>query len=207
MDHLNHICPNSEEKYGWNQINLNRALEFKECLDNCNFLDLDFAGPKFTWTNKRLVSSLILERLDRCFANPSWRMLYPEAIVTYLPRTFSDHYPVLIELLGRKTNFANKPFRFHAIWLLHPKFPKVVEEAWSGDRSLPSAISDFTIRVKKWNFEVFGNLFARKKRVLARLGGVQKAIACNISEDLLRLEKNLIEEHAMIMLQEEEFGP
>ena len=38
----------SEEKYGGNQINLNRALEFKECLDNCNFLDLGFAGLKFT---------------------------------------------------------------------------------------------------------------------------------------------------------------
>ena len=31
-----------------NQINLNRALEFKECLDDCNFLDLGFAGSKFT---------------------------------------------------------------------------------------------------------------------------------------------------------------
>ena len=38
----------SEEKFGGNQINLNRALEFKECLDNCNFLDLGFAGSKFT---------------------------------------------------------------------------------------------------------------------------------------------------------------
>ena len=78
----------SEEKFGGNQINLNKALEFKECLENCNFLDLGFAGPKFTWINKRPVTSLILERLDRCFANPSWRMLYPEAIVTHLPRTF-----------------------------------------------------------------------------------------------------------------------
>ena len=31
-----------------NQINLNRALEFKECLDDCNFLDLGFASLKFT---------------------------------------------------------------------------------------------------------------------------------------------------------------
>ena len=41
--------------------------------------------------------------------------------------------------------------------------------------------------------------------MLARLGGVQKAIACHPSEGLLRLEKALIEEHALIMLQEEEF--
>ena len=174
----------SEEKFGGNQINLNRALEFKECLDNCNFLDLGFAGSKFTWTNKRPITSLILERLDRCFANPSWRMLYPEAIVTHLPRTFLNHCPVLVELLSTRTNVTNKPFCFHSMWLLHPQFPKVVEEAW---------------------FEVFENLFARKRRMLARLGGIQKARACNPSEDLLRLEKLFIEEHALIMLQEEEF--
>ena len=29
-----------EDKFGGNQINLNRALEFKECLDSCNFVDL-----------------------------------------------------------------------------------------------------------------------------------------------------------------------
>ena len=33
----------------------------------------------------------------------------------------------------------------------------------------------------------------------------KKAIACNLSEALLKLEKLLIEEHALIMLQEEEF--
>ncbi|KAL4611139.1 hypothetical protein ACB092_08G102500, partial [Castanea dentata] len=91
------------------------------------------------------------------------------------------------------------------MWLLHPQFSKVVEEAWVRDKSLPLAIFYFTTRVKKWNFDVFGNLFARKKKVLARLDGVQKAIACNPSEGLLRLEKILIEEHALIMLQEEEF--
>ena len=37
-----------EEKFGGNPINLNRALEFKECLDSCNFLDLGFASPKYT---------------------------------------------------------------------------------------------------------------------------------------------------------------
>ena len=194
-----------EEKFGGNPINLNRALEFKECLDNCNFLDLGFAGPKYTWTNKRPVSSLILERIDRCFGNPSWRMLYPEATVTHLPRTFSDHCPVLIDLLGSKSESNNRPFRFHTMWLLHPQFPKVVEEAWAGERTLLPAISDFTVKVKKWNIAVFGNLFNRKRRVLARLGGAQKAIACHPSDDLLRLEKTLIEEHASIMLQEEEF--
>ncbi|XP_023926428.1 uncharacterized protein LOC112037832 [Quercus suber] len=89
-----------EDKFGRNQINLNKALEFKECLDSCNFVDLGFAGPKYTWSNKMQIS----ERLDRCFSNPIWRILYPEAVVTHLPRTFSDHHPVLIELWKPNAN-------------------------------------------------------------------------------------------------------
>ena len=183
---------NSEDKFGENQINLNRALEFKACLDNCSFLDLGFAGPKFTWTNKRPVTSLILERLDRCFANPSWRLLYIKALVTHLPRSFSDHCPVLIELMGKMPNCSNKPFRFHTMWLLHPQFPKVVEDAWSEGRTLSFAIANFSKKAQKW-------------RVLARLGGVQETIANNPSESLLKLEKQLIKEHALIMLQEKEY--
>ncbi|KAK4577430.1 hypothetical protein RGQ29_027791 [Quercus rubra] len=93
-----------DDKFGGNHVNLNRALEFKDCLDKCNVVDLGFAGPKFTWTNRRPILSLILERIDRCFANPVWCILYPEALVTHLPRTFSDHCPVLIELCRARVN-------------------------------------------------------------------------------------------------------
>ena len=62
----------SEDKFGGNRVNLNRALQFKECLDDCNMLDLGFVRPKYTWTNRRPISDLILKRIDRCFANASW---------------------------------------------------------------------------------------------------------------------------------------
>ena len=93
-----------EDKFGGNHVNMNRALEFKNCLDECNMLDLGFASPKYTWTNCRPISSMILERIDWCFANPVWRILFPEALVTHLPRTFSDHCPVLIELSRASAN-------------------------------------------------------------------------------------------------------
>ncbi|KAK9986163.1 hypothetical protein SO802_031114 [Lithocarpus litseifolius] len=93
-----------DDKFGGRHININRALEFKDCVDTYNFLDLGFSGPKFTWSNKRQVSNLILERIDRCFVNPVWRILYLEASVTHLPRIFSDHCPVLIELCKPVSN-------------------------------------------------------------------------------------------------------
>lgn len=87
-----------EDKLGGRRVNLNRALEFKDCLNACNLLDLGFSGPKFTWSNLRQITDLVLERIDRCFANFEWRVLFPEASVTHLPRVFSDHCSVLLEL-------------------------------------------------------------------------------------------------------------
>ena len=140
-----------ENKFGGNQVNLNRALEFKGCLDERNMLDLGFMGPKFTWTNRRSISNLILERIDRCFANSDWRLLYPKVIVTHLPRTFSDHCPVLIELCRATVNHVNKPFHFQMMWLLHQDFPRVVQQAWAENRILKEAILEFFVRTRRWN--------------------------------------------------------
>lgn len=194
-----------EDKFGGRSINLNKALDFKDCLDSCNLLDLGFSGPKYTWSNQRELTDLILEIIDRCFANPSWRILFPEASVTHLPRVFSDHYPILLELAKPPVEMRNKPFRFQSMWLMHPEFPGVVKESWDREPSLNNAISVFTRKAKDWNVNVFGNLFARKRRVLARLNGAQKVLAINPSDFLIQLEKNLIEEYDLIMLQEEEY--
>ena len=87
----------------------------------------------------------------------------------------------------------------------HPEFHEVVKRAWDRDLPLPIAIGNFTSKVKQWNHEVFGNLFVRKKRVLARLNGVQKAMSNNPNHFLIQLEKSITEEYAEIMQQEEEF--
>ena len=58
---------------------------------------------------------------------------------------------------------------------------------------------------KQWNRSVFGNIFARKKRVLARINGAQKALSNGPSHFLIQLEKSLIDEYNLIMQQEEEY--
>lgn len=49
----------NKDKYGGRVVSSSRSLEFKECLDSCNMIDLGFLGPRFTWTNKREVGVLI----------------------------------------------------------------------------------------------------------------------------------------------------
>ena len=64
---------------------------------------------------------------------------------------------------------------------------------------------DFVVRAKKWNCEVFENLSAKKRIILARLHGTQKALANNPNEFLLELEQQLISDYSLILIQEEKY--
>ncbi|GLT52016.1 hypothetical protein SLA2020_253800, partial [Shorea laevis] len=107
----------SNDKRGENPISQHKSRAFKTCLDYCNMIDLGFVGPKFTWSNKRPISQLIQARLDRAFANPSWNLLYPNAMVKHLPKTHSDHCPILLPVTSSPHHFGNRPFRFQSMWL------------------------------------------------------------------------------------------
>ena len=67
----------------------------------------------------------------------------------------------------------------------------MVRDAWSRGQSLENAVQTFTNSAKKWNKEVFGNFFSRRKKIEARLNGVQKAMANRPSDFLVELESNL----------------
>ena len=66
------------------------------------------------------------------------------------------------------------------------------------------AIDCFSRKASDWNKHHFGNIFGRKKRVLARLNGIQKALAENPSHSLVEMEKSLQTELNDILCQEEE---
>lgn len=80
------------DKFGGNAISISRALQFHECLNVCNMIDIGFAGPRFTWSNHRPLSQLVQERIDTVFVNPVWNNLHPEAAVLHLEKTLLDHY-------------------------------------------------------------------------------------------------------------------
>ena len=79
----------------------------------------------------------------------------------------------------------------------------VVDDVWwDGNGVYSLFVPIFVERIKVWNKNVFGNLFHRKRVVLARLEGAQRAIAINPNNFLLSLEKQLMEEYNSILDQE-----
>ena len=151
------------EKSGGNPIGQRRVRAILDCMNECHMMKLGFSEPKFTWTNKRELGGLIQCKLDRCWANPSWKASFPEANVTYLAGVNSDHYHLLLNLYPNLVVNSIRPFRFQPMWLSHKDFPAIVRKSWEGsDEDLSGAVSSFTQKTQTWNKEVLGNIFMRK---------------------------------------------
>ena len=193
-----------DDKFGGRSVSINKSLMFKECLDKCNMVDMGFSGPRYTWTNRKEINSLIQERIDRFFMNLSWCLLYPDAKVLHLTRCHSDHCPILMETNPRRQLHLTRPFKFQSFWLSDPSFPNVVNQAWKQPRKLMEAIKVFSRKANLWNKNQFRNIFQKKKRVLARLNGVQRALANQLSSSLVALENHLIKELDVVLEQEKD---
>ena len=62
----------------------------------------------------------------------------------------------------------------------------------------------FTRDATEWNRNHFGNIIVKKRRVMARLDGAQKALAERPTEFLVELEKDLQKELNEVLNQEQE---
>ena len=114
---------NVNDKLGGLSINPTRIRAFREYIDVCKLMNLGFQGPKFTWTNKHSNwHNNIKERLHRSLINAEWKSLFPRAELLHLPRTKSDHCPVLLNT-NPKIRISRKSFKFEQMCISDPSFP------------------------------------------------------------------------------------
>lgn len=120
----------------------------------------------------------------------------PESLVRNLPRTYSDYSPLLINVEGMTPPpLHTRPFRFEYAWITHNNFINVVTNAWDNPPSLHEAIKSFTYNAIIWNKNVCGNIFHKKRRLGARIEGIQRALTSKQSYFLENLECDLIQEY------------
>jgi hypothetical protein len=121
------------EKWGGRGRANSQMREFQLAMEFCDFSDLGYKGPKFTWSNCCEEHNFIKERLDRGVANSSWREMYPEAEIMVEAITSSDHAVLLASLSGN--NFMrqkNQRFRYESSWAVENDFQDVCTRAWNG---------------------------------------------------------------------------
>jgi len=181
-----------EERNHCNTEVLRRCKRFKHWIDNSGLIDLGYSGPKFTWARGLTRETRKEARLDRALCNMEWRLKFQSGVVHHLIRACSDHSPLLISTGDfAQDRISNTPFRFQASWTTHAQFDEVVKTNWCTDVPLMPNLNNLANVLSRWNKEVFGNLFRRKRQIWARLEGIQRHLAAGGPNYLLKLERRL----------------
>ncbi|XP_026400167.1 uncharacterized protein LOC113296042 [Papaver somniferum] len=137
-----------EEKKGGRAPLRISMQEFRDCLESCNLVQAPKSGIQFSWCSNKVVGV----------------------------RGTSDHGA----LLGGVVNISrpnNIPFKYQPVWTTHPDFIKVIQYSWvevcNGNPTFIfiSKLKRLKNILKKWNWEVFGDLRIKikttKENVLA----------------------------------------
>ncbi|RYR18702.1 hypothetical protein Ahy_B03g063314 [Arachis hypogaea] len=143
---------NEGEKKGGRQVDMHACRRFRDWMDDCKLLDLGFVGTRFTWKGgQRVGLDRVFKRLDRAISTSSWRTLFGDARIEVLPRVNSDHHPLLAVLRPEQFDGGEKPFRFEAMWSIHPDFFQFISGSWDRKRWLPGALKELAVNLKRWN--------------------------------------------------------
>lgn len=180
------------------------STSFADWVQSTCLIDVGFVGPLYTWNHGREAACRKSARLDRALCDDRWRVQFPEATLRHLHHFHSDHTPILLQTSGASpSGIGRRPFRFQAAWLDHKDFAQLVQDSWVGGNVITQKLGSLAQALQRWNKTVFGNVFQRKRRLLRRLEGIQRAMAQLVTPGLLKLEEKLRDELNETLRQEE----
>lgn len=92
-------------------------------VDDVGLRDLSYKGADFTWFNGREKGAEMWERMDRCFATDSWRIMFEQAQVVYGFSPYSEHLPLKLFFQAPRRTIHGRGqrrniFRFETLWAM-----------------------------------------------------------------------------------------
>ncbi|XP_074318679.1 uncharacterized protein LOC141655501 [Silene latifolia] len=163
-----------QERHGGDQNMIRRCNAFNNWIEDCELIELEFSGPLHTWARGNSIETRQSARLDRALCNSEWGALFGDASVKHLPAYQSDHCPP-------------------------PDFAK----RWVRGDDLVKQLSNLSSDLQKWNKEVFGNIFRKKRELLARIEGCQRHLSIARTSNIIKLEAKLRRELDEVLEREE----
>jgi hypothetical protein len=145
------------------QSNSAERIEFEAFVNDMELEDIPSLGRKFTWFHPNGVS---MSRIDRALVSEDWISLWGSPSLWILPRSVSDHCPLVLR--HRVVYWGPKPFRFKNHWLHHSDFKTLVEDFWKShevvgwmDFVLKEKLKGLKAIIKAWNMDVYGIVDAK----------------------------------------------
>lgn len=123
------VVLNAEEKIGVLPVLDADIDDFRSFIESYDLAQMSFKGSPFTWWNSRAGVDCIFERLDRVLYNDHFQNVFANLEVEYLPRTGSDHAPLLISGYSEASKIC-RPFKFLNFWTSHETFNEIVKLNW-----------------------------------------------------------------------------
>ncbi|XP_020598582.1 uncharacterized protein LOC110038155 [Phalaenopsis equestris] len=109
--------------------------------------------------------------------------------VTHLNLAGSYHRPLLVSITSQSNTGQIYPFRYINMWSSHPEFNHVIKSNWCGVFDLYPLINLSIIQIrtgkalKRWNWEVFGNVFTTVTIAEKEVEHLEKKVQKGITED------------------------
>lgn len=103
---------------------------FRRTIEECELVELDLNGGRYTWEKSRGTREWVRERLDRAFATSSWWHMFPLCKLSVGHTIISDHEPILLNLCSVLSSRKKFRFRFENTWLKEESFHAEVVEYW-----------------------------------------------------------------------------
>ncbi|GMI90851.1 hypothetical protein HRI_002754400 [Hibiscus trionum] len=146
---------NEKERIGMepNNTSMNTFAEF---IQRNNLVDLPLVGECYTWF--RGGHSVAASRLDRFLMSPEFLVWFPSIIQVSLPRSLSDHKPVIIK--EHTVNSKARPFKLFSHWL---NFPEVLQLTKSAIESKGEADISETLKAAKPAIKDWVKLFKQEE--------------------------------------------
>ncbi|KAL5555562.1 hypothetical protein UlMin_037798 [Ulmus minor] len=174
------------------------AERVMNALDDIGMIELNAAGGDFSWYNGR-TRWAIFSKIDRGMANSDWWDLFPNASLSFLPETASDHKPLLLHTSPREV-FIRRQFKFEAMWTRDPRSIVVVRHSWlATPHGRPH--SQFLDRMRNtkralsfWNKDQFGKLQAEISKTRAAIIECQRGDPSSRDRDRDNYLRSLLDE-------------
>ncbi|WMV37218.1 hypothetical protein MTR67_030603 [Solanum verrucosum] len=195
-----------EERRGCTRVT-NIMTDFSKWIEDLELHDPEQFGGKYTWFRGSYHRSVA--RLDRFLYSMEWEECFKNIKQSILPRTVSDHSPVLLE----RGNWEHRQsyFKFENWWLKVDGFKELVQGWWSGfvvegcpDYRLSNKLKMLKQKLKEWSKQTFNERTRRKNSLLEELSELDKIQEeRELFEDEVLIRATILVELEVLAKQEE----